>query len=554
MPIQFVRQDDVIEIQLSVTEQPLTLPTIREALNEAGYGRCQLIMDNISNLIADYQIIQSDIRLHKINPDTKISRRIAVRRDAELKIIIAADHMSAVAEITAAWGGKPISANDVVKIAQEHGVSFGFQKDSIIQLVTQASRAEPGVVTKAVIAIGRPMKPGDNAHFEPLVEGMNARANRPMARDEERVDLRDFGVIPSVHHGEAIVRRLPPTKGIDGVNVCGEVTPAQPGQNIEWEVGEGTEISAQDPDLLIALKDGMPRLLDAGATVDEVYALKKVDLTTGHIIFKGAVIVNGDVTESMKIVAGGNIFIKGLVDGSLIESGGDISIGGSVIGHQIGHTAEGKTLSTVVKAKGDVKCSIAQYVRFECGGELQVAKQLNHCSVSAKSVILGQPDKLTGKIVGGDFLLDTSLKAGTLGSPSESALHIDLNRLVMPIVEKQQALLDSIQAIKREMEEIRVMIEQMKLQDQTPAMQQQIQMFVEDFNSQKAIAVAMNADVKALEVERQAILDQCSVIVKQQMFAGVGIKIGAEMLLIKREYGPSKITHVDGKNKLDPLV
>ncbi len=554
MPIQFVRHDDVIEVQVNVSELPLTVQKIRDAMNEAGYGRCQLLMEQVSNFIADYEVIQSDIRLNKVSAGTQISRRIAVRRDAELKIIVAADQMSAVAEITAAWGGKPISANDVVKIAQEQGVSFGFQKDNIIQLVSQSSRAEPGVVHKAVIAIGRPMKPGENARFEPLVDGMNARSNRPMARDDERVDLRDFGVIPSVHHGEAIVRRLPPTNGVDGVSVVGEVTPAQPGQNIDWQVGEGTEISPQDPDLLIALKDGMPRLLEAGATVDEVYALKKVDLSTGHIIFKGSVIVNGDVTESMKIVAGGNIFIKGLVDGSLIESGGDINIGGSVIGHQMGHSAEEKTFSTVVRAKGDVKCALAQYVRFECGGELQVMKQLNHCSVSAKNVIAGQPDKLSGKIIGGDFLLETSLKAGTVGSPSESLLLVDMNRLVMPIIEKQQALRDSIQAIKREMEEIRLMIEQMKAQDQTPAMQQQIQMFVEDFETQKAIAVAMIADVKELEIERQAKLADCVIMVKQQLFAGVEIKIGTETLPVRREFGASKIGLVDGKIKIDPLV
>lgn len=554
MPMQFVRHDDLIEVQVTVTDLPITLQQIRDGLHEAGFGRCQVIGDQVSNLIADYEVIQSDIRLNKLPAGQKIGRRIAVRRNAELKVNIAADNMSASAEISGAWGGQPVSANDVVKMAHDQGVSFGFQKEKIIHLVALASRAEPGVINSSIIALGRTMKPGLNASFEPLVEGMTVRLNKPMAHEEERIDLRDFGVIPSVHQGEGVVRRLPPTKGIDGVSVRGEITPAQPGQNVEWQLGEGIEVSSVDPDLLVAARDGMPRLLEAGASVDEVYAINKVDLSTGHVQFKGSVIVNGDVTESMKVVAGGNIFIKGLVDGSLIESGGDITIGGAVIGHQMAPAADGETFSTVIKAKGDVKCNLAQYARFECGGDFQAMKQLNHCEVTARSVLAGQPDKLTGKIIGGHYLLDLGLKAGVLGSPSESTLIVDINRRVLPVVEKQQALRDNIQAIKREMEEIRGMIEQMKAQDQSSAIQQQIKMFIEDFEAQKAIALAMMTDVKALEVERQQLLDETAVIVKQHLHAGVEIRIGHETLPIKRDYGATKISYAEGQIKLDPLI
>lgn len=552
--MQFVRHDDLIEVQITVTDLPISMQQIREGLYDAGYGRCQLVGDQVSNLIADYEVIQSDIRLNKLPAGQKISRRIAVRRNAELKILIAADNMSASAEISGAWGGQPVSANDVVKVAQELGVSFGFQKEKIIHLVAVASRAEPGVINSSLIAIGRTMQPGQNACLEPLVDGMTARLNKPMAHEEERIDLRDFGVIPSVHQGEGVVRRLPPTNGIDGVSVRGEITPAQPGQNIEWQLGEGVEVSSVDPDLLVATRDGMPRLMDAGASVDEVYAINKVDLSTGHVQFKGSVIVNGDVTESMKVIAGGNIFIKGLVDGSLIEAGGEINIGGAVIGHQMAASVDGEIFSTVIKAKGDVKCNLAQYARFECGGDLQVMKQLNHCDVSARSVLAGQADKLTGKIIGGHYILDLGLKAGFLGSPSESTLIVDLNRRVLPVVEKQQALRDNIQAIKREMEEIRSMIEQMKAQEQSVAIQQQIKMFIEDFEAQKAIALAMMTDVKALEVERQQLLDETAVIVKQHLYAGVDIRIGTESLPIKRDYGATKVSYSEGQIKLDPLV
>ena len=86
MPMQFARHDDLIEIQVIVSDLPITLPQIREALNEAGYGRCQIITDQVTNFIADYEVIQADIRAGKLPPGQKIGRRIAVRRNAELRI------------------------------------------------------------------------------------------------------------------------------------------------------------------------------------------------------------------------------------------------------------------------------------------------------------------------------------------------------------------------------------------------------------------------------------------------------------------------------------
>jgi uncharacterized protein (DUF342 family) len=79
-------------------------------------------------------------------------------------------------------------------------------------------------------------------------------------------------------------------------------------------------------------------------------------------------------------------------------------------------------------------------------------------------------------------------------------------------------------------------------------------MFIEDFEAQKAIAVAMMADVKALEIERQQLLDETIVMVKQHVYAGVEFHIGTEVLPVKRDYGATKISYADGQIKLDPLI
>lgn len=552
--MQFSRSDDIITIDVMVTLLPLTSALVREGMTESGFGRCFVVSDQMTNLLADYQALQSDLKLKKIPDGYRLQRKVAVRKNAELKFDIAPDAMTASATIVAAWGGAPISANDLVKAAQEYGISFGFQKDQIVNLVATASRAEPGIVTTQVIAVGRTMQPGLNARFEAMVEGMSVRVNKPVMSSNSRSDLRDFGIIPSVRQGQAVVRRLPPTKGVDGINVRSEVTLAVPGTQTEWKNDEGVEISPGDPDLVIAARDGMPRILDAGATVDEVYAVKKVDLETGHIQFRGSVIVNGDVMQGMKVIAGGNVFIKGAVEGDLVESGGDISIGGSIIGHQVNVGTDEEQFSTVVKAKGDIRCTLSQYVKIECEGDFHAAKQINHCHVSARMVVAGPEDKLSGKVVGGHFYLDLGLKCGVLGSPSESSLIVALNRRIDPIADKQQALRQNVAAVKVEMEQIKSSIEQMKKLDKSDATTEHINAFVEEFEAQKTVALALIEDIKRLEAQRVGVMAETAVIVKQQMFGGVEVHVGTEKLLVKREYGPSQVKMIDSALKIDPLI
>lgn len=554
MSMQFSRKDDTIIIDVMVTLLPLTPALVREGMAEAGFGRCFIVNDQLTNLLADYQALQSELKLKKIPDGHRAQRKIAVRKNAELKLDIAPDAMTASATIVAAWGGSPVSANDLVKAAQEYGISFGFQKDQIVHLVATASRAEPGVVTSQVIAVGRVMQPGLNARFEPLVAGMTVRVNKPVMISNSRLDLRDFGVIPAVQLGQGVVRRLPPTKGVDGINVRSEVTLAPPGAHLEWQNGEGVEVSPTDPDLLIAARDGMPRILEAGATVDEVYAVKKVDLSTGHIQFRGAVIVNGDVTQGMKVIAGGNVFIKGTVEGDLVESGGDISIGGSIIGHQLNVGTSEEQFSTVVKAKGDIRCTLAQYVKIDCEGDFHASKQINHCDVAARMVVAGPEDKLSGKVVGGHFYLDLGIKCGMLGSPSESSLIININRRIDPVAEKQQALRQNVAAVKVEMEQIKSSIEQMKKLEKSDATAEHINAFVEEFEAQKTVALALIEDIKRLEAQRNGLMAETAVIVKQQMFGGVEVHVGTEKIPVKREYGPSQIKIIESALKIDPLV
>lgn len=551
--MQFTEHNSSIKITVPVTLHALSAPEIQSQLEQAGFGRCKLIPEQITNLLVEYQQIQQKIK-ENLQPEGKeLSYRIAEKLDAELSFDIGEDKMVAAAIITAAWGGASISANALVKGAQEAGIVFGFSKDHIIKLVTHASKADPGSKVKLVIAKGRPVVHGLDSRFEALIAEMESRRNKPLIQSDEKADLRDFGIIPAVRMAEPLMRRHPPTAGVDGMTVTGTVLPAIPGNMIDWKLAEGVEISASDNNLLVAARDGLPRVVEAGATVDEVFTVKNVDLTTGHIIFRGSVVINGDVTEGMKVIAGGNIFIKGFVEGTLVEAGGDIKIGGSVIGHQIAVVERDSEYSTELRAKGDIQCNIAQYARIDCMGNFYVTKQMMHCSVAASRVYAGPEDNPNGKVIGGFFNLDYGIHTGNLGAPSSSHITIFLNRLVDPIAEKQEVLRNSITAAKNDMQSIREQLDKLKKIKGSPQIDARRTELHEEFEEQKTVALALIEDVKALETQRKELLDSALIIVKQQLFSSVEVHFGTEQIRSRREYGPSKILRIDGSPAIEPF-
>ena len=137
---QFSLQDDLVFIHMPVTQTNLTLDLLKEQLHQAGYGRCLLLQDQIKNMLLEYQQIQKKIKEQLQAEGYVLKYKVAQRVHAQLKIEISSDAMQASAEITAAYGGNPVSANEAVKAGQEAGIVFGFQKEQILLPGSSQSR------------------------------------------------------------------------------------------------------------------------------------------------------------------------------------------------------------------------------------------------------------------------------------------------------------------------------------------------------------------------------------------------------------------------------
>ena len=241
------------------------------------------------------------------------------------------------------------------------------------------------------------------------------------------------------------------------------------------------------------------------------------------------------------------------MEGALIEAGGDITITGSIIGHQLNNPATTETeYSTVLKAAGDIYCNIAQYSAFYCQGELQVHKYLMHCQVEAERVTAGTPDKLTGKIVGGHYLLGQTLDCGQLGSPSSGVVFVKLNRRLNPLLEQQETIRAQLAPVRLALDELKQKIDKQKklLAGQVDETLKRLE---QEFEDQKQLAKTLINEVRELEEQRLQIVRQLHVKVSQQLFSAVEFQFGKEIIRSRREYGSSMVVVQDGHPVINPL-
>ncbi len=214
---------------------------------------------------------------------------IGKRQDARLAVIVEKDRMSAIAQITADWGGKYVTLEQLKETIAISEIKQGVSEQLLTAAIQSAKEAAPGSQLKLVIANGQPAVNGQDTRYERLVETPAERILKPQELGHGKVDLRDLGSIVTVKAGAPLMRRHPATVGVPGFTVTGQDLPAKDGKDSPMSAGEGTFISPDDPDLLIAGRAGLPCQEKAGMKVDEVLSVKQVDARHGHIAFEGGI-------------------------------------------------------------------------------------------------------------------------------------------------------------------------------------------------------------------------------------------------------------------------
>lgn len=361
--------------------------------------------------------------------------RIGQCLPAQIEIQVSDDAMQAHAIVHAPHGGSPLSLNQLLKLFRESGITMGIRRQGMEKIVEHTLHGEPGSELKVLIARGRPAIDGEDAQFKPLAQDARERVLRPQQIDDNKVDMRNLGEIISVEPGTELLRRIPPTQGSAGFTIKGLTLEPVPGKNRDLHAGQGTVVSDEDANVLLADRQGLPRILDNAAHVDDVLTMRKVDATTGHVNYEGSIVISGNVGPGMRVIAGGDVTVNGYVDSAFVQAEGNVTITKGVIGQQSEHQehddqqSEGNPdHSTQVIAKGSIWVSYSQYATLRAAKGLIVDKQLTHCHVVTEGTLClgGEGKEARGKLIGGTVETNTHMYAGQIGAPAGTKTHIHI--------------------------------------------------------------------------------------------------------------------------------
>src|SRR6185503_3644432 len=190
-----------------------------------------------------------------------------------------------------------------------------------------------------------------------------------------------------------------------GKSIRDEEIPARDGTEGAITIGRGVEHALGNPDILVAAVDGQVKFENNTLEVLAVYEIQgDVDIATGSIDFIGTVIVHGDVKPGLKIMAGEDVLVDGVVDDAEITATGKVTVKGGVLGQ--GGKAK-------IVAGGDINAKYIRNAAIETKGTLIAHEGVLHCHVHAHSV------RLTGKrgqIVGGEINAEVEIIANQIGS------------------------------------------------------------------------------------------------------------------------------------------
>ena len=534
----------------------ITEASIFKLISESEYSHLYANAANIKNAIAELNDVLKPLQDKQTGRE--ITYQVLERIDATISVTIDSDEMGATAEITAAQGGKHLSAKAILTSAQEAGVKKGFSKEELVKLAQLAAREKPNNHVTLQIASGKLAVNGKDAEIKPLVESAQSRILRPKKREDGSVDMRDLGDIICVTIGEPIAKKIPLTTGKQGYTVTATTLPAEPGNDIPLVSGEGTAISPSNQNILLSEKVGLPKVIANGMAVDEIYKIRNVTVATGNINFTGSVIIDGDVNDGMKVIASGDVTVGGFVESATIEAGGDVTISGGIIGkkHDIEKTkVTDVAMSVNINAKGNIYAKYCQYAEINCSKDVRIENQLLHSLLNIQGGLkVGTEEKSNGKLIGGYIKAGTFVTAGIVGATAGSNTVIHFEHEMIKFKELMEDIEEKLKFDSAKTTELKAATNKLRTLPKDKVNPEILAKVISTYQFHAKRMGELLLEKEALEKSTLDYMEGVYIEATEKLHHGVQLIIDSFNDRTRREYGPSRMIYNERKIHINPLV
>ncbi|WP_087025430.1 DUF342 domain-containing protein [Thaumasiovibrio subtropicus] len=473
---------------------------------------------------------------------------IAERRDAKVSVRVDEDAMTAYATIVGGYGGDAINLAKLSKALSEASVTVGISQNHIDDLIERGKRLKAGETVSDAIAFGSPAENGKDAKLVALVQDCEQRVLRPRERGDGTVDMRDLGDVIMVQEGTPVLRKHPATKGKDGITIKGRVLKANAGKDRNFKAGKGTVISDSDPMVLLAERSGIPHLKDNSVEIDEALCLKSVTVATGHIVFDGSVVVNGDIAQGMRVKATGTVTVGGFIESARVEAGEDVVVANGIIGRK------SDELNCHVIAKGKISSKFAQYANLDAVGDINLQLHALHCEIRSEANLhVVDPTKRKGTLNGGFVKVGGAVEVVNLGAaastPTEVCAFENFERLRTQrthLIKEQKSQLDTLQRVLGAAKKMAAL----------PVSKRPKATVVKLKQAKSVLSKQLKRLRDAIEECDAQLTSQArssTVTAMNRVYSGVQCTVAGEALNIIEEHGPSKVRFNGKSAEMQPI-
>jgi uncharacterized protein len=344
--------------------------------------------------------------LEKGSDGPAILLRVRPHKNAELRVAVAADRMSARLSFSPSEGdGARISAEEARARIQQAHVVRGINEERLSAALDSISRGEP--LIDHLIAEGK--APLADPQKRVVFHVHLASGKAVSLRTDGRADFRAQDRITRISQGELIATVQPRDPASeDGWDVCGSPVSLPPESHETLQAGKGVREELQPDGSVRFMAERAGELVRDGAVLSimEVHGIDgDVDMTTGNVNFPGNVRVGGSVRSGFTIVAGGILEIGEAVEAALLSAGGTIRIGQGIKG-------EGKA---ILRSRRDIESVFAEQAVLLAMGDVHLRGPCVRCQIKCNGKLLLDSEK--GSLVGGEVRVSRGAVLQNIGTP-----------------------------------------------------------------------------------------------------------------------------------------
>jgi len=354
----------------------------------------------------------------------------------DLTVEVTGDESAAEARLLAPEpGGLPLELGAAKAKLTEAGVIHGINEEKLKALLDSKDYNEPSDVANAT-----PPEDGEDGklifHFS-----TDERTGSPLEIGGGRVDYRKLDLYIPVTENQLLVSKTEATEGMPGTSVRGNVIKQRPGKETALPRGKNVTFNEERTEMYASCA-GMVEFVNSAINVSSVYKINgDCDMSVGDIDFEGSVHISGSVRSGFTIKATDGINVGGGVEAAKLIAGGNVEVKGGMQGSGKG----------MIEAGGSVSVMYIEQGTIEADGPVTVDVCI-HSRVETGSTLHAQGKR--GAIIGGKVAAAGNIVANFLGSLSNTRTEVEVG--VMP---KKRARL---MVLEKELE--RIAADKVKLQ------------------------------------------------------------------------------------------